>query len=492
MHRGRGTLALVAAGAFFLIAMQMVSLHSRSAAMIRGTQSGSAGLFRSGNRSGNGMIIARLRQRVHELQAQLEAYRGVGNLDGPIGKVARYVEPGERCGTVGHDGKLAMCRAKTCCSQYGWCGYTKEHCALPERSTLESEIARWASKVLADELLPEESDKTKWQAFDEIPPKTSKTLREYGYAPCSFMLLPTDTRYPRTRPGRGGRGRRSAAPGHMLACVRRLATWQERGDIVFRLMEGQALGAQMVGGYHGGSDDDDLDMKMFSRKGDDYKTHYTWCGAKAKLGSFGFYALEPSEDNKAAFLAQSQGRGKIVPDSCIGTWEGIELLLLKPENPYVRQQHGGSYWVPPVQGGKKLGARLRAYMDPADELFPWFASWLVHFHEGLKNGVDTDSNMQISVAEFMAYVRSNDRVNQKWLAQADPCVVANGFVHYHFMMPTIQLARELRKKCDGMVNATTCHDRNWVEFKAAFGSGPNYLKSQSECLALINVDENRH
>ena len=110
----------------------------------------------------------------------------------------------------------------------------------------------------------------------------------------------------------------------------------------------------------------------------------------------------------------------------------------------------------------------------------------------LKNGVDTDSNMQISVAEFMAYVRSNDRVNQKWLAQADPCVVANGFVHYHFMMPTIQLARELRKKCDGMVNATTCHDRNWVEFKAAFGSGPNYLKSQSECLAFINVDENRH
>ena len=393
MHRGRGTLALVAAGAFFLIVMQMVSQHSRSAAMIRGTRSGSARLFRSGNGSGNGTIIARLRQRVHELQA-----------------------------------------------------------------------------------------------FEEIPPKTSKTLREYGYAPCSFMLLPTDTRYPRTR---GGRGRRSA-PGHMLACVRRLATWQERGDIVFRLMEGQALGAQMVGGYHGGSDDDDLDMKMFSRKGDDYKTHYTWCGAKAKLGSYGFYALEPSEDNKAAFLAQSQGRGKIVPDSCIGTWEGIELLLLKPENPYVRQQHGGSYWVPPVQGGKKLGARLRAYMDPADELFPWFASWLVHFHEGLKNGVDTDSNMQISVAEFMAYVRSNDRVNQKWLAQADPCVVANGFVHYHFMMPTIQLARELRKKCDGMVNATTCHDRNWVEFKAAFGSGPNYLKSQSECLALINVDENRH
>ena len=178
-----GTLALVAAGALFLIATQIVSQHNRSIAMIRGTRRRSARLFRSGNGT-----IARLRQRVHELQAQLEAYRGgaiggVGILDGPIGKVARYVERGERCGAVGHDGKLSLCRASLCCSQHGWCGFTKNHCALPERSTPESEIARWASKVLADELLPEESDKAKWQTFDEIPPKTSKTLREYGYAP---------------------------------------------------------------------------------------------------------------------------------------------------------------------------------------------------------------------------------------------------------------------------------------------------------------------
>jgi hypothetical protein len=68
------------------------------------------------------------------------------------------------------------------------------------------------------------------------------------------MSLPEDERYPRTKP-------KKAAPEAMVRCVQQLSAWQEQGEIVFKIMEGQGIAAETSGWYHGNGDDDDLDMR---------------------------------------------------------------------------------------------------------------------------------------------------------------------------------------------------------------------------------------
>jgi hypothetical protein len=278
----------------------------------------------------------------------------------------------------------------------------------------------------------------------------------------------------------------------MKACARKLLTWQERGDIVFVLMEGQGLAAMMSGSFHGNSDDNDWDMSVKSRKGvtcneQNDMCNY-WCGGDPNLGSFGFDMLEPTEDNIAAFAAMFSQDDRPLA-ACIGSWEGMEVLLPDPKGGYFRGLHGGSYWVPPVQGGKELGKWFHEYMDPSKGLFRHF-NWLTTFHDGLKRVVDTDGDLTISVEEFLAYVRGNERVNQQWLAatlRERPCIVANAYLHYDFVMRAARLMRILRGSCPGSLRAffqrrasATCHARNFELFMSVFGAGPTYFEETED------------
>ena len=133
----------------------------------------------------------------------------------------------------------------------------------------------------------------------------------------------------------------------------------------------------------------------------------------------------------------------------------------------------------------------------------------------------------ISATEFMDYVQLNKRVNQQWLrhtTQEQPCVVANALVHYQSLMRFSNLARGMRRQCEGrlgflwdfiqriglpqiLYNAyayyyrgsaakKTCDLKNWKLFKNEYGEGPAYFeekrgskpsKDMEKCLAILST-----
>ena len=321
----------------------------------------------------------------------------------------------------------------------------------------------------------------------------SKMLPALGFQKCPWRSLPSETRYPRIIDPHGHRPREG-----IVRCVERLAGWQEEGDILFVLMEGQGLSAMMSGAYHGNRDDDDVDMRVFSRKGVTEEAHYKWCETESiSLGSFGFFPVEPPTMKFPAYLkargTESVGTipwGTIGMRACIGRWETFDVLLPHPKSHYFRNLHGGSYWVPPVKGGKEMGQSFPGYMDPSSSLFPYFDRWLVDFHDGLRSGVDLDHDSIISTIEFFRYVKGNTRVNQKWLQlamQKRPCVVANALIHYEHLMKFCNLAREMRqrcekcgKRCNLAESKKCCHLQNWNAFKSQYGEGPSYYEEENE------------
>ena len=147
--------------------------------------------------------------------------------------------------------------------------------------------------------------------------------------------------------------------------------------------------------------------------------------------------------------------------------------------------------MPPVQGGKEMGRSLKEYMNPNLSLFEWF-NWLEEFHDGLKLGVDKDSDGVISASEFMHYVRTIERVNQKWLDHSlkdDPCMVANAIIHYQHTYLVCGAARTMRAKCASKDEADklSCDKKNYDVFlKDVWKDGPQYIsEDKSKCLDKI-------
>ena len=103
---------------------------------------------------------------------------------------------------------------------------------------------------------------------------------------------------------------------------------------------------------------------------------------------------------------------------------------------------------------------------------------------GLKRVVDLDSNGLITGAEFLAYVRADERVNQKWLTRAldeRPCVVANAILHYQTVMGFCELAESLRAECTDNDNKTSeCVMANWVAIQQWYGNGPPYVEEHDD------------
>jgi hypothetical protein len=185
------------------------------------------------------------------------------------------------------------------------------------------------------------------------------TLETYGFTQCPWMTLPMDERYPRVQSNK-------SPPSSMRKCIQHLVRLQEKGDIVFRIMEGQGIAAETSGHYHGNGDDD-LDTRTHSRlattKGPN--NPYGLCRSPeagdgvTDIGNFGFHQDPTTPNNTKAYQQMSQQPGGIVDmadgcngyacSSCIGTWGGMQVLLSHPKDHYLRDINGASYWVPPVQ-----------------------------------------------------------------------------------------------------------------------------------------------
>lgn len=285
-----------------------------------------------------------------------------------------------------------------------------------------------------------------------------------------------------------------------------------------------------LGGYHGNSDDDDLDLVAYSRRNDTLKEFYEWCEFEGfpwkkqqDLGNFGFYEQKSPElgmTKKEAFRADIARKSKpgkstnsgtssqaVVPGTesyCIGRWGPFEVLLPHPSGGDFRKKHGGSYWVPPVSGGKELGMRLKKYMQPGQSLHNKF-HWLRVSYQGLVT-IDKDGDGAISSTEFFSYCRSNPRINQKWLAAAAqdrPCDLANALVHYQHTMRVAAVATRWYDSCENNSACNLwgwwkkiltpnhaawvkqCHAANWEAFEPFFGDGPSYSSNDTECSRTI-------
>ena len=193
----------------------------------------------------------------------------------------------------------------------------------------------------------------------ERPVRTSKTLRKYGLEECSWMKTSSELRYPRVKNGN--------APENMRACVDTLWRWQELGELVFKPISGQALGALFVGGFHGNTDDGDLDLKFASRlpSSEDLCSEFG-LGALHGLKALPARSGNSREDDQLMVNVTEQ---MSLPRPCICRWEEFEVLCDNEESRNTFDLFGGSWWVPPCLVGKMLTLQIRWVYGPEQPFF---------------------------------------------------------------------------------------------------------------------------
>lgn len=180
------------------------------------------------------------------------------------------------------------------------------------------------------------------------------------------------------------------------------------GDMYFVLLEGLGLGARTVGGFHGNADDADIDVYMLTRvdskslgcckRGEqtcaEAESNETgirinsrgqaetcrlmrnghlasYCQNGQRLGNYGTDVA--SSDRSLAMKPQitSKAGVKLRGQMCRCEFEGMELLCADDGDASRRASFGGSWWVPPIAGGKDTGWQLGQFFDPDKPLWQW-------------------------------------------------------------------------------------------------------------------------
>ena len=62
---------------------------------------------------------------------------------------------------------------------------------------------------------------------------------------------------------------------------------------------------------------------------------------------------------------------KLLDQMCRCEFEGFEVLCADDGDAGRRASFGGSWWVPPIAGGKDTGWRLGQFYDPTKVLWHW-------------------------------------------------------------------------------------------------------------------------
>lgn len=325
----------------------------------------------------------------------------------------------------------------------------------------------------------------------------TSVLREYGFDICPWMSLPENMRYPRKIDLSTDRPSTT-----FLCCLDRLIEWQERKKILFVLAEGHGLGAQMTGGYHGNSDDDDIDIRGLFHLDTTQSEPENWCDTyDMELGVYGKFSVGKQTET----FVKNNARN--LTNYCIGEFESRVVLLTHPKTNYSRELYGGSFWVPPVQGGKDLGRPFLAFFDPKKSRSRRWFSWFEKSHDGIRTLDKSPSDGKISKEEFFDYLTTNSRINQEWLQHVRvhrPCFVANALVHYQHIMRFGNMGRSLRYRCGNKYNRynwetrEACTQQNWKLFKMYYhkpeyfedegmhGRSEEESKDKDLCLKFIN------
>ena len=194
-------------------------------------------------------------------------------------------------------------------------------------------------------------------------------LTEYGFPYCPWLNLPAEIRYPRQQ---------STPPyGSVFhKCMRNLVAHQERGDLLFVVLDGMSLGARLRGGPHT-SGWDDIDMDIVTRiplpvlkeecKGvmldGSPVSQILWPGAnKQTLRA----ALQntTSEEHGAYLKPLSLAR------ACICEFEGVKILCPDKDDRQLLESYGASFWVPPPKGGfrRSSNQHWKQYLNPESGL----------------------------------------------------------------------------------------------------------------------------
>ena len=206
------------------------------------------------------------------------------------------------------------------------------------------------------------------------PQPHSPTLASYGYKSCPWMAEPLETRYPRTRKPQG-------AQWYLWKCIEHLVKLQERGELIFLLFGGTGLSASTMGGFHGNGDDDDVDIKLYSRFNADLQAH---CDGVGTLGEYGF-AYWAKTENATAVQTREETWQIMANESspeykdhhraisnlnsyspCVCEWEDLSVLCMEKPS-YWTSEYGGSWWVPlPTTAGfKDTGTgRFEGFFNP--------------------------------------------------------------------------------------------------------------------------------
>ena len=275
---------------------------------------------------------------------------------------------------------------------------------------------------------------------------------------CSWMKKPPHLRYPR-----------HPSPylpdPSVTTCMNRLWQWQENGELYFVLYEGLGLAAITSGGFHGNSDDNDIDIKMASRLYPSYNDH---CHPHpgALFGMYGYKKLPArgakgytEDDVRDAIFdmhkhPRTAGRNEAGFVPCLCEFEGLEVFCIHEKSDYMQWLHGGSWWVPPVSGMKDAGVAFKEYMNPGhfgegvEELWTNFDKYELS-RDGLLT-IDANSDDQIDNGEFLKFVRANPKVNQAWVEATlknNRCLVTNAYIHYNHTLFYSVLGSKLRYAC---------------------------------------------
>ena len=297
-------------------------------------------------------------------------------------------------------------------------------------------------------------------------------VKSTGLLKCPWMHRPADFRYPRQRLS-------SRCTPRFSSCLARLANWQAQGHLLLSLYEGSGLGALTSGGFHGDcAGDGDLDVLLSSELFPNWVEEHCEVDSGLARNIDKYLYIKPV----AGVPFRAHLRKQVIPyltrDNlwrrtdlpsgypCVCEYEGFEMLC--PPAKYFIKLYGGSWWVPSLGGGKNTGHHLRAFMIPpkpnddpdnnddsicvagSGDLFCYF-HWLEDTNRGLANQlVDPNGDGDVSIIEFLAYVRSSKGVNQLWLDHAmreEPCVVANAQIHYNHTLRFSSWAISLRRRC---------------------------------------------
>jgi hypothetical protein len=280
----------------------------------------------------------------------------------------------------------------------------------------------------------------------------------------------------------------------MYACMKELVQLQEQGLLFFQLMGGQNIAAMVSGGFHGNSDDKDLDVHIASHLHDRASAHCS----KVSIGEIGYKRLsKPGElkgkplHERMADVRQEIYRWSLKPRGeyfhgnpyglpCICQWEDLEVLCGGDTTTYnkVEDFYGASWWVPPNSGGKITGVRkLKRFADPrAPHSSSTYFPWLIASVNGIKR-VDGNNDGQISVGEFERFASSNPKVNQKWVEEnrrsGNGCVLDNARIHYNHTLVYGSMIITMHAECQQRQSPANCPQDRWA-YLATIWQEPPY------------------